>query len=391
MRKFSFETRSIHDGQSPDQITGAVNVPIYQTSTYAQKELGKTYQGYEYSRSENPTRKALEECIASLEGAKYALAFSSGMAAIANILYLLSSSDHVIVSDDVYGGTYRLFSKIFTKFKLEFDFIDISSLESIKAALKRNTKMIWVESPTNPMLKLVDLELISKLAKEFNLISVVDNTFMSPYFQNPLEWGIDIAVHSTTKYLGGHSDIIGGALAAASNSIYEILKFHQKSIGAIPSPFDCFLVLRGIKTLALRMKEHQKNALKIAEFLEKHPEVSRVYYPGLSTHPQYILACRQMKGFGGMISFELREGISAVKNLFKNIKIFTLAESLGGVESLICHPASMTHASLPEDRRLSLGITDGLVRISVGIENIEDLLWDLEQALEKNRIIQKLG
>ncbi|HNO91059.1 MAG TPA: cystathionine gamma-synthase, partial [bacterium] len=367
-----FSTDAIHAGQIPDPTTGAVITPIYQTSTYAQEELGVS-KGFDYGRTINPTRVALEANIAALEKGKYGFAFGSGMAAITNIAALLNGGDHVIVSNNVYGGTFRFFDKIMKRFGLEFSWVDTSDEKNIRAAIKPNTKMLYVETPTNPMLTITDLQVVAALAKEHKLISVVDNTFMSPYFQTPLEFGVDIVLHSTTKYINGHSDVIGGVVVTSSEELKEKLKFLQNSIGAVPSPFDCWLVLRSTKTLALRMRQHNENATAMAEFLAKHPKVKKIYYPGLASHPQHALAKKQMRGFGGMISIELGS-MDAGKNMLRNVKIFALAESLGGVESLICHPASMTHGAIPLEDRLKLGLTDGLVRLSVGCEDKEDLI-----------------
>ncbi|HMW33600.1 MAG TPA: cystathionine gamma-synthase [bacterium] len=375
-----FSTDAIHAGQIPDPTTGAVITPIYQTSTYAQEELGVS-KGFDYGRTINPTRVALEANIAALEKGKYGFAFGSGMAAITNIAALLNGGDHVIVSNNVYGGTFRFFDKIMKRFGLEFSWVDTSDEKNIRAAIKPNTKMLYVETPTNPMLTITDLQVVAALAKEHKLISVVDNTFMSPYFQTPLEFGVDIVLHSTTKYINGHSDVIGGVVVTSSEELKEKLKFLQNSIGAVPSPFDCWLVLRSTKTLALRMRQHNENAIAMAEFLAKHPKVKKIYYPGLASHPQHALAKKQMRGFGGMISIELGS-MDAGKNMLRNVKIFALAESLGGVESLICHPASMTHGAIPLEDRLKLGLTDGLVRLSVGCEDKEDLIADIENALK---------
>lgn len=375
-----FSTDAIHAGQIPDPTTGAVITPIYQTSTYAQEELGVS-KGFDYGRTINPTRVALEANIAALEKGKYGFAFGSGMAAITNIAALLNGGDHVIVSNNVYGGTFRFFDKIMKRFGLEFSWVDTSDEKNIRAAIKPNTKMLYVETPTNPMLTITDLQAVASIAKEHKLISVVDNTFMSPYFQTPLDFGVDIVLHSTTKYINGHSDVIGGVVITSNEELKEKLKFLQNSIGAVPSPFDCWLVLRSTKTLALRMRQHNENAIAMAEFLSKHPKVKKIYYPGLATHPQHALAKKQMRGFGGMISIELGS-MDAGKNMLRNVKIFALAESLGGVESLICHPASMTHGAIPLEDRLKLGLTDGLVRLSVGCEDKEDLIADIDSALK---------
>jgi cystathionine beta-lyase/cystathionine gamma-synthase len=368
-------------GQEPDTATGAVIVPIYQTSTYAQAEVG-VHKGYEYSRTDNPTRAALEACLASLEGGRYGLAFASGMAAEDTLLHLFESGDHVVVADDVYGGTYRLFRRVLERVGLRFSFVDATRAENVVAALTEQTRLIWIESPTNPLMKLVDIAGIAEIAKPRGIVVAVDNTFASPYCQRPLELGADVVHHSTTKYLGGHSDVVGGALVTSSDTLYERLKFLQNAVGGVPGPFDSWLVLRGLKTLALRMRQHSANALGVAMFLERHPRVQQVYYPGLPSHPQHELACRQMPGgFSGMLSFELAGGLPAAKEVVRCTRLFTLAESLGGVESLIELPAAMTHASLPPERRAEIGIADGLIRLSVGIEDCDDLIADLDQAL----------
>lgn len=377
-----FSTRAIHAGQEPDPTTGAVITPIYQTSTYVQEEIGK-HKGYEYSRTGNPTRTALEECLASIEYASYGLAFASGLAAEQNVLHLLSSGDHVIVGEDVYGGTYRLFERVLTRYGLTFSWVDATDLSNIKNVIQKNTKMIWLETPTNPLLQLVDIEAIANLAREHKLITVVDNTFASPYLQNPIKLGADIVVHSCTKYLGGHSDVVGGATITDNKELYENMKFHQNSVGGVPGPMDSWLVLRGIKTLAVRMKAHEENAHKVAEYLSKHDAVERVIYPGLKDHPHHELAKKQMRGFGGMVSFVIKGGLENANKVMSTFKLFALAESLGGVESLACHPVSMTHGAIPKEIREERGIVDGLIRLSVGIEDIEDLLEDLEVALAK--------
>ena len=374
-----FETKAIHAGQEPDETTGAVIVPIYQTSTYVQRGIGK-HKGYEYSRTSNPTRAALEKCLASLEEAKFGLAFSSGMAAISTVMNLLKAKDHIIVCDDLYGGTYRLFEKVYKDYSLEFSYVDLTNPQNILKVLKKNTKMVWVETPTNPLLKIIDLKKISKLANKYNLILAVDNTFATPFFQKPLFFGADIVVHSSTKYLGGHSDLVGGAVVTSNPEYYDRMKFCQNAVGGIPGPFDCFLVLRGLKTLSVRMREHQTNAVEVAEYLSGHKKVKKVFYPGLKSHPRHNLAKKQMSGFGGMVSYELTGNFAGAKRFLKNLKLFSLAESLGGVESLAGHPALMTHSSIPLTLRKSLGISDELVRLSVGIENIEDLIEDLRRA-----------
>ena len=378
--KFGFGTRAIHAGQAPDPQTGAVMTPIYQTSTFAQKSPGQ-HSGYEYSRSDNPTRTAYQECLASLEGGKHALAFASGLATSDCIMHTLKSGDHVVCCDDVYGGTYRLFEKVYRRLGLEFTFVDLSDLKKTEAAFKPNTKLLWMESPTNPTLKILDIKRLADLARSKNVLSVVDNTFMSAYFQKPLSLGADIVVHSVTKYMNGHSDVVGGALITNNTELYQNLKFFQNAVGAVPAPMDCFLVMRGLKTLHVRMERHAQNAMAIAELLETHPKVDRVVYPGLKSHPQHEIARTQMSGFGGMITFFIKGGLPAARTFLEKVKLFTLAESLGGVESLIEHPAIMTHASVPAEMRKELGIDDSLVRISVGIEDLEDLKKDLLQAL----------
>ncbi|HVP35571.1 MAG TPA: cystathionine gamma-synthase [Terriglobales bacterium] len=375
-----FETKAIHIGQEPDKATGAVIVPIYQTSTYAQESPGK-HKGYEYSRTANPTRLALEKCLASLEDAKFGLAFSSGMAAISVVMNLLKSGDHVISCDDLYGGTYRIFEKVYKGYGLEFTYVDMTSPESLSKAFKKNTKMIWVETPTNPLLKIIDLKKVSDFARKHRLISAVDNTFATPYFQKPLNLGIDIVAHSSTKYLGGHSDLVGGAILTSNQKYFDRMKFCQNAVGGVPGPFDCFLVTRGLKTLSLRMREHQANAIAVANFLSTHKKVKRVIFPGLKSHPHHKLARKQMSGYGGIVSFELKSNLTGAKKFLSKLKIFSLAESLGGVESLADHPAIMTHSSIPPDLRKKLGISDTLVRLSVGIENKEDLIEDLRRAL----------
>lgn len=377
-----FATRAIHAGQEPDPTTGAINVPIYQTSTYVQEEIGK-HKGYEYARTGNPTRTALEACLASLEGAKYGLSFGSGLGASMNIMHLLSAGDHVVVGDDVYGGTFRLFDKVLARFGVTFSWVDARDVKNIEKAIKPETKMIWLETPTNPLLQIIDIKAITDLAKSKKVATVVDNTFASPYLQNPLALGADIVVHSATKYLGGHSDVVGGAILTSNEEMYERLKFHQNAVGSVPGPMDCYLILRGVKTLAVRMEAHQKNAMAIAKFLENKPQIERIIYPGLTAHPQHELAKKQMSGFGAMVSIVVKGGLENANKFASSTKLFALAESLGGVESLICHPVSMTHGSIPKDVREARGIVDGLVRLSVGIEDTDDLLADVEQALAK--------
>ncbi len=379
-KEMGFATRAIHAGQSPDPTTGAIMTPLYLTSTFVQSSPGE-HKGYEYSRTSNPTRKAYEDCLASLESGKYGFGFASGCAASTTILHLVKAGDHVIASDDLYGGTFRLFDKVIRHNGIDFSFVDMSNPENIEKALQDNSKMIWIETPTNPMLKLVDIKACSKIGKSKGLITVVDNTFMSPYFQKPLELGADIVVHSTTKFINGHSDIVGGAVVVNDSDIAEKLAFLSNSMGGICSPFDAFMCMRSLKTLPVRMRAHEANALKIVDFLDNHNQVERVIYPGLESHPQHELAKQQMSGFGGMITFYMRGGLEPARKLLERVKVFSLAESLGGVESLIEHPAIMTHASVPAEIRKELGIDDGLVRLSVGIEDVEDLLADLEQAL----------
>jgi len=380
--RLAFATRTIHAGQYPDPTTGAVMVPIYATSTYAQASPG-VHKGYEYSRSQNPTRQAFERCIADLESGTEGYAFASGLAAISTILELLDSGDRVIASDDLYGGSFRLFDKVRKRSAgLQFDFVDMSDLANVEKALKPNTKMIWVETPTNPLLRLADLAGIAKLAKARGILTVSDNTFASPYVQRPLEQGIDIVMHSTTKYLNGHSDMVGGCAVIGDNKdLAERLRFLQNAVGGIQGPFDSFLALRGLKTLALRMERHCSNALKIARWLEARKDVSRVFYPGLESHPQHALAKTQMAGFGGIVTVVLKRDLAGTKRFLERCHLFTLAESLGGVESLIEHPAIMTHASIPPEKREVLGISDALVRLSCGVEDANDLIADLEQAL----------
>lgn len=375
-----FDTRAIHAGQEPEPETGAIMTPVFQTSTYVQRSPGE-HTGYEYSRTDNPTRNALEDCLASLEGGKHGVVFASGCAATATIMHLLKKGDHVVSGDDVYGGTYRLFTQVFDPMGLDFSFVDMTDHDAFEAAIQDDTKLIWLESPTNPMLKITDIEAICEMAHARDIAVVVDNTFMSPYFQTPLALGADMVIHSTTKFINGHSDVVGGAVITNDDETAERLAFLQNSIGAVPGPMDCFLVLRGVKTLAVRMRQHESNAADIARFLEGHDAVDWVRYPGLESHPQHGLAKAQMSGFGGMITFELSGGLEAARTLLESVEVFSLAESLGGVESLIEHPAIMTHASVPPEVREELGISDGLVRLSVGIEDGEDLLADLKQAL----------
>jgi cystathionine gamma-lyase len=377
-----FSTRAIHAGDELDNPTGTVVVPIYQVSTYSQAQPA-TGTGYVYSRTGNPTRTALEKCLASLEEAEYGLAFASGMAAITTLLLsLLREGDRILAVDDLYGGTRRLFTRIMRNFGVESTYVDGTNLTDFEVNLSPGTKIVWVESPTNPLLKIVDIAGVAKIAHSHNALLVVDNTFMSPYLQHPLRLGADIVVHSTTKYLGGHSDLIGGAVVLSDTKLYEKVQFAQNAAGAVPGPMDCWLVLRGIKTLAVRLERHCSNAQKVAEFLAAHTKVSKVVYPGLTSHPQHDLARKQMDGFGGMVSFHLKGGTDACQKLLKHVKVFTPAESLGGVESLIEHPSSMTHASVPKEERDRIGVTDSLIRVSVGLEDAEDLITDLSTALE---------
>ncbi|WP_242356736.1 cystathionine gamma-synthase [Anaeromyxobacter sp. SG64] len=377
-RKLSFETLAIHAGQSPDPTTGAIMTPVYLTSTYVQESPG-VHKGFEYSRTQNPTRHALQDCLAALEGARHGLAFASGLAATDAILHLLDAGDHVVASDDVYGGTFRIFDKVYRRHGLSFTYVDMSDARNVERALTPRTKLVWIESPTNPMLKIVDLAAVAAIARAHGARTVVDNTFATPYFQRPLAHGIDLVAHSTTKYLNGHSDVIGGAAATNDPELHERLKFLQNAVGGVPSPMDSFLVLRGLKTLHVRMDRHAENALAIARWLESHPQVERVTYPGLPSHPQHALARRQMTGFGGMLTFVIRGGLDAARAFLQNVRIFACAESLGGVESLIEHPAIMTHASVPKETREALGIADGFIRVSAGIERADDLLADLER------------
>ena len=378
--KTRFGTRAVHAGHIADPLAGAVMTPIYQTSTYIQDGLGR-HKGYEYARTQNPTREVLERNVAALEGGRHGFAFASGLAALDAALKLLSSGDHVVSGENVYGGTHRQMTHVWTRYGLTFSFVDATDPAKIAAAVTPKTRMVYAETPTNPMMQLCDLAAAGETARAAQALFVVDNTFATPCFQRPLELGADIVLHSTTKYLNGHSDMVGGMLVANRDDLAERIGFLQNAAGAVPGPFDCWLVLRGTKTLALRMRQHDTNGRRIAEWLTKHPKVQRVYYPGLPSHPQHDLACRQMKGFGGMISIELGS-VERAKRVAERTRIFVLAESLGGVESLIGHPASMTHASVPPEMRRAMGLTDSLVRLSVGIEDVEDLIGDLEQALD---------
>ena len=374
-------TKFIHAGAEPDPSTGAIMTPIYQTSTYVQEAPGKN-KGYEYARSQNPTRKALEDALAVIENGKYGLAFSSGVAATDAVIKLLQPGDEVIAGNDMYGGTYRLFTKIFEKFGIKFHYVNMQDVKNIKAAVTPNTRLIWTETPTNPLMNITDIAAVAALSKANKILLCVDNTFASPYLQNPLDLGADIVMHSSTKYLGGHSDTIQGALVMNDTELRDKLYFIQKSCGAVPGPMDCFLVLRGIKTLHVRMKEHCANGIVVAQWLRQHPKIAKVYWPGFEDHPGYAIAKKQMRGFGGMISFELKDdSIEAAIKVLSSTKLFSLAESLGGVESLINHPASMTHASIPKAERIKNGLSDSLIRLSVGIEDAEDLVEDLRQAI----------
>ena len=374
-------TKYIHAGAEPDQSTGAIMTPIYQTSTYVQEAHGVN-KGFEYARSQNPTRKALEEAYAQIENGQFGLAFGSGVAATDAVIKLLSPGDEVIAANDMYGGTYRLFSKVFEKFGIIFTYVDTTNVANIKAAVSTKKKLIWIETPTNPLMNITDIEAVAAIAKANNVLLCVDNTFASPYLQNPLDLGADIVMHSATKYLGGHSDVIQGALMMNSAELREQLYFIQKSCGAVPGPMDCFLVLRGIKTLHLRMQRHCENGRAIAHWLRKHPKVGKVYWCGFEDHPNYAIARKQMRDFGGMLSFELKDdSMDAAKKVLSSTKLFSLAESLGGVESLINHPASMTHASIPREKRIANGLSDTLIRLSIGVEDADDLIADLEKAL----------
>jgi cystathionine gamma-lyase/cystathionine beta-lyase/cystathionine gamma-lyase/homocysteine desulfhydrase len=375
-----FSTDAIHIGQEPDPATGAIIVPIYQTSTFVQAELGK-HKGYEYARTSNPTRAALERNLASLEHGRFGFAFASGMAAINALLTLLKSGDHVVAGHNLYGGTFRLFDKVLKDFGLSFSYANTTRLEEVGNAMRPSTRLLYVETPTNPIMEITDIAAAAELAHHRGILLAVDNTFMSPYFQRPLELGADLIVHSTTKYLNGHSDGVGGAVILNDASLAERLKFIQNAAGAVLGPMDSWLVLRGVKTLAVRMRQHNENAMAVADFLQQHPKVLRVYYPGLPCHPQFELAKKQMAGFGGMLAFETGS-LENARTFLKSLRLCSLAESLGGVETLIAHPATMTHASVPPEERRRLGITDGLLRISVGIEDVEDLIADLQQALD---------
>lgn len=379
--EFGFATRAIHAGQEPDPTTGAIMTPLYLSSTYVQASPG-VHKGYEYSRTGNPTRKAYEDCLANLESGKFGFAFASGCAASTTVMHLLKQGDHVVACDDMYGGSFRLFDKVIKHNGVEFSFVDLTDVENLKRAIKPNTKMIWIETPTNPTLKLVPIAKTAAIAKEKGIVTVVDNTFMSPFFQRPLELGADIVLHSTTKFVGGHSDIVGGAIVTSNEEIANRIAFLSNSMGTICSPFDAFLAMRSLKTLPIRMRQHELNGKAIADFLESHKQVERVVYPGLKSHPQHSLACEQMHGMGSMITFYIKGGMSSARKFLESVRVFSLAESLGGVESLIEHPAIMTHASVPAENRKALGIDDSMIRLSVGIEDVQDLLQDLKNALE---------
>ncbi|MDQ6824431.1 MAG: cystathionine gamma-synthase [Candidatus Eremiobacteraeota bacterium] len=380
-----FATKAIHIGQEPDPTTGSTIVHIYKTSTYTQSAPGE-HLGFDYSRSANPTRLALERCLASLENAEHGVCFASGMAATSAVLNICSAGDHVVVTDDLYGGTYRLFDKVLARYGLSFSHVDTVEPSNIESALRASTRMVWLESPTNPLMKVADIKAAAEICRRHGVLLAVDNTFATPFLQNPLDLGADIVVHSTTKYIGGHSDAIGGFVATNKDALHEIVKFHQNAVGGVPGPFDCFLILRGAKTLALRMKEHDRNARAIAAFLDGRTDIQHVYYPGLPSHPQHDLAKRQMRGFGGMLSFTPAGGVGRARAIAQSTTIFSLAESLGGVESLISHPVSMTHGSIPKEMREARGVHDSLLRLSVGIEAQADLIADLEQALSASPV-----
>jgi len=384
-KKYGFATKAVHTGETPDFREGAsgdVVTPIHLSTTFARKKVDEPTGGYEYTRSLNPTRNSLESKLAALENASFGLAFTSGLAAETTILLsLLKPGDHIIGFDDLYGGTKRLINHVFGNFGFDISFVDAVDTRNVEQAIKENTKLVWLESPTNPLLKLSDIQAISEITKKHGIVLVVDNTFLSPYFQNPLDLGADVVVHSSTKYIGGHSDVLGGSVMLNDEKLYEKIQYHQNAVGAVLPPFDSYLTLRGIKTLALRMEKHQENALKIAHYLEKHPKVAKVIYPGLESHPQHKLAKQQSSGFGGVISFELEGTIDDAKAFLEKLELFALAESLGGVESLIELPALMTHASVPKEIRQQIGISDTLIRVSVGIEDVVDLIADFDQAL----------
>lgn len=376
-----FATKAIHAGQEADPTTGSTITPIYQTATYTQEEIGK-HKGYEYSRTGNPTRTALETCLASLEEGQFGLAFASGSAATAAVLSILRPGDHVVATDDLYGGTYRLFEKVYAPLGITVTYVDGRYPDEFARVMQAHTRLVWLETPTNPLLRLVDIAAVAEITRANQVILAVDNTFATPYGQRPLTLGADVVVHSTTKYIGGHSDVVGGAMVTSNTNLYQAVKFYQNAAGAIPGPFDCWLTLRGLKTLSVRMRQHAVNAMQVAEYLAQHPVINVVHYPGLQSHPQYELAKRQMDTFGGMVSFEIKGGREAANTFFRNLRYFALAESLGGVESLACYPSEMTHGSIPREERERRGISAGMIRLSVGIEDSEDLLADLEQALD---------
>ncbi|MFL5390922.1 MAG: cystathionine gamma-synthase [Myxococcales bacterium] len=378
MTEHRFETLAIHAGQHPDPTTGAVMTPVYLTSTYAQQGPGE-HKGFEYSRTRNPTRDALQGCLAALEGGKHGLAFASGLAATDAVLHLCNAGDHVILGDDLYGGTFRIADKVFKRLGIELTFVDMTFPQRIEAAIRPSTKLLWTETPTNPMLKIIDLAQVSEICRKRGIVSVCDNTFATPFFQRPLDLGFDVVAHSMTKYLNGHSDVVAGALVTSRDDLHERLAFLQNAVGAVPGPLDSFLVLRGLKTLHVRMERHEANARAIVEALRRHPKVERVTWPGLPEHPQHALAKKQMRGFGGMLTFVIKGGLPAARTFLRSVQIFACAESLGGVESLIEHPAIMTHASVPRETREALGIADGFIRVSCGIENVTDLIADLER------------
>lgn len=382
-KDLGFSTRAVHAGQSPDPATGAIMTPVYLTSTYVQ-EWPEKHKGFDYARTVHPTREALQKNLASLEGASFGLCFASGMAATSTVIEALSSGDHVVCGNDLYGGTYRVFTKVFARFGVTFTFVDTTDLNAVEDAFTPDTKLVWIETPSNPLLKITDIRALAKLAHAKKAKLVVDNTFASPALQNPLRLGADVVVHSTTKYLGGHSDVVGGAILTSDEALHKEYKFLQNAVGAVPGPLDCFLLLRGTKTLALRIERHCENAMVVAKHLLSHPEVAKVHYPGLPTHAGHEVAKGQMSGFGGMISFELKGDLERAKRMISSCGIFALAESLGGVESLIGHPASMTHGSIPREERLKAGLTDGLIRLSVGIEDAADLTADLDRALVRS-------
>jgi len=385
-----FDTLTVHAGIEPDPSTGAILPPIFQTATYVLDEVGKG-KGFDYTRASNPTRSVLEASIAALEGGKYGIAFASGMSSVDAVMKYFNPGDHIVCSDDVYGGVSRLYNQVLSRYGLEFTYVDTSFPDRVEKAIRKNTKMIWVETPTNPLLKITDLDAISKIAKSNKILFGIDNTFATPYLLRPFEYGADIVLHSTTKYISGHNQIIGGMVVVNDDKLHEQIRFMQKSLGAIPSPFDCWLILLGVRTLSLRMERHCSNAMKVAHYLEKHPKIKRVMYPGLPNHPQHAIAKAQMKDFGGMITFELNGTIESGITLMNSLELCALAESLGAVETMITHPASMTHASVPKADREARGLTDGVVRLSVGIEDPDDIIADLQQALEKVQVENLAG